>query len=65
MQFSHLVYPFSSENNANVTSNWLEESQKMPVVRDSSLNQLQAKTKSSRNLDLQYGDVVFIPEKGL
>ena len=57
-------YPFSSENNANdyirlaggVTQN---ASRKRFVIKSTTGQRL----KASRNLDLQYGDVVFIPEK--
>ena len=57
-------YPFSSENNANdyiklaggVTKN---ASRKRFVIKSTTGQRL----KASRNLDLQYGDVVFIPEK--
>ena len=57
-------YPFSSENNANdyiklaggVTKN---ASRKKFVIKSTTGQRL----KVSRNLDLQYGDVVFIPEK--
>ena len=57
-------YPFSSANNANdyiklaggVTKN---ASRKRFVIKSTTGQRL----KVSRNLDLQYGDVVFIPEK--
>ena len=57
-------YPFSSANNANdyiklaggVTKN---ASRKRFVIKSTTGQRL----KASRNLDLQYGDVVFIPEK--
>ena len=57
-------YPFSSVNNANdyiklaggVTKN---ASRKRFVIKSTTGQRL----KVSRNLDLQYGDVVFIPEK--
>ena len=57
-------YPFSSSNNANdyiklaggVTKN---ASRKRFVIKSTTGQRL----KVSRNLDLQYGDVVFIPEK--
>ena len=57
-------YPFSSENNANdyirlaggVTKN---ASRKRFVIKSTTGQRL----KVSRYLDLQYGDVVFIPEK--
>jgi len=57
-------YPFSSANNVNdyiklaggVTKN---ASRKRFVIKSTTGQRL----KASRNLDLQYGDVVFIPEK--
>ena len=57
-------YPFSSSNNANdyiklaggVTKN---ASRKRFVIKSTTGQRL----KMSRNLDLQYGDIVFIPEK--
>ena len=57
-------YPFSSTNNVNdyiklaggVTKN---ASRKRFVIKSTTGQRL----KASRNLDLQYGDVVFIPEK--
>ena len=57
-------YPFSSENNAKdyiklaggVTKN---ASRKRFVIKSTTGQRL----KMSRNIDLQYGDVVFIPEK--
>ena len=57
-------YPFSSKNNVNdyiklaggVTKN---ASRKRFVIKSTTGQRL----KVSRNLDLQYGDVVFIPEK--
>ncbi len=57
-------YPFSSANNINdyiklaggVTKN---ASRKRFVIKSTTGQRL----KASRNLDLQYGDVVFIPEK--
>ena len=57
-------YPFSSSNNANdyiklaggVTKN---ASRKRFVIKSTTGQRL----KVSRNLDLQYGDVVFVPEK--
>ncbi len=57
-------YPFSSENNAKdyiklaggVTKN---ASRKRFVIKSTTGQRL----KVSRNLDLQYGDVIFIPEK--
>ena len=57
-------YPFSSKNNVNdyiklaggVTKN---ASRKRFVIKSTAGQRL----KASRNLDLQYGDVVFIPEK--
>jgi len=57
-------YPFSSKNNVNdyiklaggVTKN---ASRKRFVIKSTTGQRL----KASRNLDLQYGDVVFIPEK--